>query len=55
MHNNKPYTNATFTKRVDHEAGRHRPPRALREPAVCEECGAEVSVGVGLLQIQPQN
>ena len=34
------YSNATFTKRVDHEAGRHRPSRAIREPAVCEECGA---------------
>ena len=40
MHNNKPYTNTTFTKRVDHEAGRHRPPRASSEPTVCEECGA---------------
>ena len=34
------YSNATFTKRVDHEAGRHRPPRASSEPAVCKECGA---------------
>jgi hypothetical protein len=34
------YTNATFTKRVDHEAGRHRPARAMSEPAVCEFCGA---------------
>ena len=40
MRSKKPYTNATFTKRVDHEAGRHRPPKALSEPAVCEECGA---------------
>jgi hypothetical protein len=40
MRNKKQYTNATFTKRVDHEAGRHRPSRALREPAVCEECKA---------------
>ena len=36
----KKYTNATFTKRVDHEAGRHRPSRAKSEPAVCEKCGA---------------
>ena len=36
----KKYTNATFTKRVDHEAGRHRTARAMKEPAVCEECGA---------------
>lgn len=34
------YTNATFTKRVDHEAGRHRPARATSEPAICEGCGA---------------
>jgi hypothetical protein len=40
MRSKKPYTNATFTKRVDHEAGRHRPARALNEPAVCEKCGA---------------
>ena len=33
------YSNATFTKRVDHEGGRHRPSRAIR-PAVCKECGA---------------
>jgi len=40
MRSKKPYTNATFTKRVDHEAGRHRGPRAMTEPAVCRECGA---------------
>jgi hypothetical protein len=40
MPEKKKYTNATFTKRVDHEAGRHRPARAIQEPAVCEECGA---------------
>ena len=40
MRSKKPYTNATFTKRVDHEAGRHRPSKALSEPAVCEACGA---------------
>jgi NMD protein affecting ribosome stability and mRNA decay len=40
MRNKKKYTNATFTKRVDHEAGRHRPARAISEPAVCEACGA---------------
>ncbi len=39
MRSNKKYTNETFTKRVDHDAGRHRPARALPEPAVCEECG----------------
>lgn len=40
MHSNKPFTNATFTKRVDHEGGRHRTVRARSEPAVCRECGA---------------
>ena len=37
------YSNATFTKRVDHEGGRHRPSRAISEPAVCKECGAMYS------------
>jgi NMD protein affecting ribosome stability and mRNA decay len=36
---NKKYTNEAWTKRVDHEAGRHRAPRAPKEPAVCEVCG----------------
>lgn len=40
MRSAKPYTNATFTKRVDHDGGRHRPPRAAAEPAVCAGCGA---------------
>jgi hypothetical protein len=40
MRSNKRYTNTTFTKRVDHEAGRHRTRRAPKEPAVCESCGA---------------
>ena len=40
MRSAKPYTNATFTKRVDHEAGRHRPARAPTEPRVCTHCGA---------------
>jgi hypothetical protein len=39
MRINKRYTNQTFTKRVDHEAGRHRTWRALAEPAVCADCG----------------
>lgn len=34
------YSNATFTKRVDHDGGRHRPSRAISEPTVCEDCGA---------------
>jgi len=40
MPNKRKYTNATFTKRVDHEAGRHRPVRSLKEPAFCKVCGA---------------
>lgn len=40
MRSNKRYTNTTFTKRVDHEAGRHHTPRAAKEPAVCASCGA---------------
>ncbi len=40
MPKKRKYTNTTFTKRVDHEAGRHRTLRALSEPAVCELCGA---------------
>ena len=38
MHKSRPYTNETFTKRVDHEAGRHRGVRAPRGPAVCPAC-----------------
>ena len=34
------YSNANFTKRVDHEGGRHRPSRAMSEPAVCSDCAA---------------
>lgn len=40
MRGNKPFTNTTFTKRVDHEAGRHHTKRAPQEPAVCSHCGA---------------
>lgn len=40
MRSTKRYTNTTFTKRVDHEAGRHRAKRAPKEPAVCGSCGA---------------
>src|SRR5262249_45456552 len=39
MRSNKRYTNQTFTKRGDNEAGRHHTPRAAREPAVCADCG----------------
>lgn len=40
MRGNKPFTNTTFTKRVDHEGGRHRTGRARSEPAICKTCGA---------------
>lgn len=40
MRSNKRFSNTTFTKRVDYEAGRHRAPRAMSEPARCKECGA---------------
>ena len=40
MQSQKKYSNATFTKRVDHEAGRHRPVRSHAEPAECLTCGA---------------
>ncbi|MER3430386.1 MAG: ATPase [Blastocatellia bacterium] len=36
----KPYTNATFTKRVDHDGGAKREPRAFAGFAVCKICGA---------------
>lgn len=39
MQTTKRYTNQTFTKHVDDEAGRHRTLRHLPEPAVCEICG----------------
>ncbi len=39
MRSNKPYTNATFTHRVNHLAGLHRGPRATKAK-VCERCGA---------------
>jgi hypothetical protein len=40
MRTHKKYTNATFTRRVDHDAGRHRGARAPREPLLCAGCGA---------------
>lgn len=40
MRNNKRYTNATFTRRVNHEAGRHCTLRAPAEPRVCAVCGS---------------
>lgn len=40
MHSNKPYTNVTFTKRVDYDGGAHRGPKALKGPQVCTRCGS---------------
>jgi hypothetical protein len=40
MRSPKPYTNVTFTKRVDHEAGRHRGTRTPKGARVCEHCRA---------------
>lgn len=39
MQTTKKFTNQTYTKRVDHEAGKHRGEAAMPEPAVCEVCG----------------
>ncbi|HZM90758.1 MAG TPA: BCAM0308 family protein [Blastocatellia bacterium] len=40
MKSQKRYSNTTFSKRVDHDAGRHRGPQAPSEPAKCVTCGA---------------
>ena len=40
MRSNKKFSNTNFTKRVDHEAGAHRPPRSMKEPAICSACDA---------------
>lgn len=45
MQSKKRYTNQTFTKRVDHEGGLHKPARKLAEPAFCKGCGAVYSNG----------
>jgi NMD protein affecting ribosome stability and mRNA decay len=36
----KRYTNQTFTKRVDHEGGARREPRATAGSVVCSKCGS---------------
>lgn len=36
--NQRRYTNQTFTKRVDHENGAHRPKQKMKGPAYCEAC-----------------
>jgi len=40
MRTTKRYTNTTFTHRVDHDGGRHRPPKPPPEPILCAGCGA---------------
>ena len=40
MRGRKPFSNTTFTKRVDHDGGRHRTTRAMSEPAICQHCGS---------------
>jgi len=40
MRSGKRYTNVTFTKRVDHEAGKHRAAKAAPGPRVCRTCGS---------------
>lgn len=40
MRTTKRYTNATFSKRVDHDGGRHRPLRTAAGLQVCRTCGA---------------
>jgi NMD protein affecting ribosome stability and mRNA decay len=34
------YSNATVTKRIDRESGKHHTNHGATEPAVCEKCGA---------------
>lgn len=36
----KPYTNTTFTKKIDHDGGAKREPAAFAGLAVCKTCGA---------------
>lgn len=45
MKSNKAYTNATFTKRVDHDGGARRAALKLPTPAVCRECGSLYTSG----------
>lgn len=40
MRTAKRYTNTTFTRRVDHDGGRHRTAKAAPGPRTCGECGA---------------
>jgi hypothetical protein len=40
MRSEKQYSNVTFTKKVDHEAGLLHTPRVATEPQVCRICSA---------------
>ena len=40
MRTQKRYTNTTFTRRPDHDGGRHKTPRGASEPVLCAGCGA---------------
>lgn len=40
MRTTKRYTNATFTRRVDHDGGAHRTPKSPPEPVLCAGCGS---------------
>ena len=40
MRTSKRWTNVTFTRRVDHEAGKHRGPVASSGPRICRGCGS---------------
>lgn len=44
MRSEKRYTNTTFTKRVDHDAG-HKSSKHPSEPALCKKCGAVYQKG----------
>lgn len=55
MRSNKRYSNATFSKRVDHDAGRHHASRAPAEPAKCSVCGAIYSDRRWTLPDTPRN
>jgi hypothetical protein len=43
--NEKRYTNQTFTRRVDHDGGTHRPRQKMKGAAHCAACGAVYSNG----------
>ncbi|HUL72183.1 MAG TPA: hypothetical protein VLT86_03730 [Vicinamibacterales bacterium] len=45
MRTHKPYTNVTFTRRVDYDGGRKRAPRAAGGVLICPECGAVYAKG----------